>query len=155
MARPPCCRRVEGRPLVSAFGPSGALPEGRGEIAMTMDEFEAIRLADHEGLYHEQAAARMQVSRPTFGRILQSAHEKVAEALVAARTIRIAGGPVHAALDGPARCPRCAREWRGRPGCPRDGHDEGSSVEPEAEDGACRGRRRRRRCGPDGKDRER
>jgi predicted DNA-binding protein (UPF0251 family) len=71
---------------------------------MTLDEFEAIRLADLEGLYQEQAAGRMQVSRPTFGRIIESAHRKVAEALVQGRALVIRGGFAHPAGE---RCPRC------------------------------------------------
>lgn len=56
---------------------------------MNMDELEAIRLADYEGLYHEEAAARMQISRPTFGRILSTARNKVAEAIVDGKALRI------------------------------------------------------------------
>jgi predicted DNA-binding protein (UPF0251 family) len=54
-----------------------------------MDELEAIRLADYEGLYHEEGATRMQVSRPTFGRILSEARRKVAEAIVDGKALRI------------------------------------------------------------------
>ena len=72
---------------------------------MTLDEFEAIRLADGEGLYQQDAAARMDVSRATFGRILEAARRKVAEALVHGHFLRIDGGPVHI---GPG-CPRCRR----------------------------------------------
>ena len=57
-----------------------------------MDEIEAMRLADLEGMYQEQAAERMDVSRQTFGRIITSAHRKVAEALVEGKALRIDGG---------------------------------------------------------------
>lgn len=89
---------------------------------MTLDEYEALRLADLEGLYQEQAAERMGVSRPTFGRILSSAHRKVAEALVGGKTLRIDGGQVACAPDGPRRCEECQREWDGSEStgrCPR------------------------------------
>ncbi len=56
---------------------------------MSLDEFEAIRLADHEGLYQEEAAGRMDVSRATFGRILDSARGKVADAIVNGKALRI------------------------------------------------------------------
>ena len=62
---------------------------------MTLDEFEAIRQADLVGLYQEQAAEQMGVSRPTFSRIVESAHRKVADALVHGKALRIEGGPVH------------------------------------------------------------
>ena len=57
-----------------------------------MDELEALRLADLESLYQEQAAGRMKVSRQTFGRIVESARRKVAEALVEGKALRIDGG---------------------------------------------------------------
>jgi len=59
---------------------------------MTLDEFEAIRLADHESLKQEDAAKRMRVSRPTFSRILSSAHRKIGDALVNVKAIKIEGG---------------------------------------------------------------
>ncbi|MDI7269531.1 MAG: DUF134 domain-containing protein, partial [Myxococcota bacterium] len=92
------------------FEPAGSRTVGADDVVLTLDEFEALRLADLEGLYQEQAAVRMGVSRPTFGRIVESAHRKVAGALVGGRTLRIEGGHV---LEGGAdsrRCPRCTRE---------------------------------------------
>lgn len=70
---------------------------------MTLDEFEAIRLADLDGLYQEQAAEQMGVSRATFSRIVDSAHAKVADALVHGKALRIEGGPVNL---GTQRCCR-------------------------------------------------
>ncbi len=70
---------------------------------MTLDEFEALRLADLERLYHERAAEQMQVSRPTFSRIIDSARAKVADALVHGKALRIEGGPVQADA-GPPHC---------------------------------------------------
>ena len=54
-----------------------------------MDELEAVRLADYEGLYHEKAAARMKISRQTFGRIMHEAHKKVAECLMKGKALKI------------------------------------------------------------------
>jgi predicted DNA-binding protein (UPF0251 family) len=65
------------------------------DVVMTLDEFEAMRLADLDGLYQEQAAEQMNVSRPTFSRIIESAHRKAADALVHGKALRIEGGPVH------------------------------------------------------------
>jgi len=64
---------------------------------MTLDEFEAMRLADLDGLYQEQAAEQMNVSRTTFSRIIDSAHRKTADALVHGKALRIEGGPVQVA----------------------------------------------------------
>lgn len=54
-----------------------------------MDEVEALRLADYEGLYHEKAARKMKISRATFGRILDQARRKVAEAILKGKALRI------------------------------------------------------------------
>jgi predicted DNA-binding protein (UPF0251 family) len=66
-------------------------------IELTVDELEAVRLADLEGLYQEEAAARMNVSRQTFGRIVEAAHKKIADALVNGKALSIQGGPVEVA----------------------------------------------------------
>ena len=95
MPRPYSRRRVARHPVVDLFKPAGIPARELDEVVMTLDEHEAIRLADLEGLYHEEAARRMGISRPTFGRILESAHRKVAEVLVEGKALRIEGGPIH------------------------------------------------------------
>jgi hypothetical protein len=101
---------------------------------MTLDEFEAVRLADLDGLYQEQASEKMGVSRSTFSRIVDAAHRKVAETLVHGKALRIEGGPV---FDSARRhCERCDAEWEGPAGCPRCG-DETHDPPPHC------GRRRR------------
>jgi len=62
------------------------------EVVLTVDEFEAVRLGDLEGMYHADAATRMGVSRQTFGRIIGAARQKIAEALVVGKVLRIEGG---------------------------------------------------------------
>ncbi len=64
------------------------------EVTLTVDEFEAIRLADLEGLYQADAAEKMNISRQTLGRILESAHKKIADALVHGKALLIKGGPI-------------------------------------------------------------
>ncbi|OGW39643.1 MAG: hypothetical protein A2Y97_02815 [Nitrospirae bacterium RBG_13_39_12] len=59
------------------------------EMSITMDELEAIMLADYDGLYHEDAAVKMKISRQTFGRILREAHKKVAECLLKGKALKI------------------------------------------------------------------
>ncbi len=71
---------------------------------MTLDEFEAMRLADLDGHYQEQAAKQMNVSRTTFSRIVDSAHRKMADALVHGKALRIEGGPVE--VEGQRCCRR-------------------------------------------------
>jgi predicted DNA-binding protein (UPF0251 family) len=111
--RPFCRRRVAGQPAASIFKPAGIPTALLEEVVLTLDEFEAIRLADLDGLYQEPAAAEMGVSRPTFSRITAEARRKLADALVHGKALRIEGGPVHVAghrccrrhegLGGPAR----------------------------------------------------
>lgn len=71
------------------------IAQGFGKRFLTVDELEAIRLADKEGLYQTLAAVQMNVSRSTFGRILEAAHKKVAEAIVCGKQLCIQGGLLH------------------------------------------------------------
>jgi predicted DNA-binding protein (UPF0251 family) len=111
-------------PEKTCFQPEGADAACPGEVRLNLDEYEAIRLADLEGLYQEQAASRMNISRQTFGRIVEAARRKVADALVNGKILRIEGGAVSTGAEDPARCPRCRRAMspgRGRQkegGCP-------------------------------------
>jgi predicted DNA-binding protein (UPF0251 family) len=124
MPRPPCPRRVAAPPRCSYFKPAGIPLSRLEEVALNVDELEALRLADLEGLYQEKAAARMGVSRPTFARIVEISRRKVAEALVHGRALRIAGGPVAFAGLRLFHCEECRHQWSlpygtGRPeGCP-------------------------------------
>lgn len=94
MPRPLSCRRIAGRPAASIFKPVGIPVRELEEVVMTLDEFEAMRLASLDGLYQEQAAEKMNISRTTFSRVIDSAHRKVADALVHGKALRIEGGPV-------------------------------------------------------------
>jgi uncharacterized protein len=77
-----------------------------------MDEFGAIRLAGLEVLYQEKAAARMKILRQTFGRIVDSAHGKVAEALIEGKALKIEGGKISMASDTAVRkCYDCQHSW--------------------------------------------
>ncbi len=91
MARPKCCRRIDSEPDCRIFKPIGIPMSSLEEVVLSMDEFEAIRLADLERLYHEQAAEKMGISRQTFGRILESARGKVAMVLTKGLALRIEG----------------------------------------------------------------
>ena len=95
MSRPHCHRKIAGQPAASIFKPVGVPMTKLDEIVMTLDEFEAMRLADLDGLYQEEASTQMNVSRTTFSRIVASAHKKLADAIVHGKAIRIEGGPVH------------------------------------------------------------
>ncbi len=92
MPRPPKCRRVEALPQVDYFKPRGVPMLRLDEVSLPLDEFEALRLSDHENLPHDQAAESMNVSRQTFGRVLASARKRVAGVLVTGQALRIEGG---------------------------------------------------------------
>lgn len=59
------------------------------EVMLEADEIEAIHLADLKGLYQEEAALKMKISRQTFGRIIESAHHKVADAIVNGKALKL------------------------------------------------------------------
>jgi len=127
MPRPQCPRRVGTVPPQKYFKPRGVPVAQLEEIVLSIDELEALRLADLEALYHEEAAARMNVSRPTFGRIVESARRKVAEVLVRGQALRIDGGTVEMPTVRRFTCAACRHHWQmpfrtGRPeGCPACG----------------------------------
>ena len=89
MPRPKCRRHICGMPDKNYFKPRGIPVVDLEEIVLNLDEFEAIRLADHEQLYQEDAAAQMNVSRQTFGRIIESAHKKIADVLINGKALKI------------------------------------------------------------------
>ena len=90
--RPKKTRWVKCMPGERCFRPKCRPAAALEGVRVTLDEFEAIRLADHEGLKHAAAAKLIKVSRPTFTRILRSAHQKIADALVHIKAIKIEGG---------------------------------------------------------------
>lgn len=94
MPRPKCCRNVCGMPDKNYFKPRGIPAVELEEVVLHLDEFEAIRLADYEKLYQEEAAARMNISRQTFGRVIETAHKKIADVLIHGKALKIEGGKV-------------------------------------------------------------
>ena len=112
MPRRPCCKRVSGLPGVRYFKPQGIPLAELLEVTLEVHELEALRLVHLEGLYQQGGAERMGISRASFGRILESAHQKVTEALVDGCALRIEGGDYH--IGSGDRCPRC-----NQPPCPR------------------------------------
>ena len=92
MARPSKCRVVGATPATTFFKPRGVPMQELTEIYLSLDGFEAMRLADIEGLKQEKAAKQMGVSRQTFGRILAGARRTVTEALLHGNALRVDGG---------------------------------------------------------------
>jgi predicted DNA-binding protein (UPF0251 family) len=92
MARPTKSRHVEFLPEVTFFKPAGIPLQELEEVVLSVEELEAIRLKDTENLDQEECALRMKVSRPTFQRVLGAARNKIAQALVEGKAIRVEGG---------------------------------------------------------------
>ncbi len=89
MPRKKCARHINVDPKSTYFKPRGIPMNFLKEIQLELDEFEALRLKYHEGLYQDKAAEKMRISRQTFGRILESANKKIADALINGKAIRI------------------------------------------------------------------
>lgn len=126
MPRPFCKRFVGWQPGVSLFKPAG-IPAGELElVVLSLDEVEALRLADLNGQYQEAAADQMKISRATFARIVESARRKVADALVHGKALQIQTEP--GALPPPAALAPGACHRRGC-GCHGHGRGKGRYVE--------------------------
>lgn len=107
MPRPTCPRRVGFTPSTTYFKPAGTPMGVLEEVLLGHDEVEAIRLKNLVGLSQEQAASQMGVSQPTFHRLLVSAHEKLTDAVVNGKALRIEGGNVTASDVSVGPC-----EWK-------------------------------------------
>ena len=92
MPRPVKLRCIAQMPQFSYFKPLGVPVRILDKVTLSVEEMEAIRLKDMEGLEQEASAKKMCISRPTFHRILQSARKKLADALITGKAIQIEGG---------------------------------------------------------------
>lgn len=110
MARPLKQRRVWWHPRCKCFEPVLDYFRQPPDIFLSLDELEAIRLADLEGFYQEEAAKKMNISRQTFGNILESARKKIADALINVKTLKIEGG-VFKMMQRKFVCYDCRKEW--------------------------------------------
>ncbi|HWP95689.1 MAG TPA: DUF134 domain-containing protein [Syntrophomonadaceae bacterium] len=127
MARIPRCRRVETYPTITSFKPAGMPRSCLERIGLLVEELEAIRLKDHLGLEQEECAQKMQVSRPTFQRILMEARSKIADALINGKELQIEGGDY---CLGTGPCRRQARRAERSISCPY-AHEPGDGFEEE------------------------
>lgn len=89
MTRPKNHRCMSFLPNVTYFKPKGVPLSILEEVSLLPDEIEAIKLHDVDGLEQITAAAKMQISQPTFGRILNAAYKKIANAIITGKAIRI------------------------------------------------------------------
>jgi len=92
MPRPRLRRKVVSEPEITYFKPAGIPLKILQQQIIGVDEYEAIRLKDLDGLEQEECARKMDISQPTFHRLVLSARKKIADALVNGKAIKIEGG---------------------------------------------------------------
>jgi len=140
-------------PEATFFKPAGIPMRMLEEVTLSVDEAEAIRLKDLEGLEQEEGADRMGISRPTFQRILASARQKVADGFLNGKAMKIEGGNFELTMRR-FRCAEDGHEWEippevpmaGPPLCPRCHSPNATPVHPGGfgRGGCGRGRHRGR-----------
>jgi predicted DNA-binding protein (UPF0251 family) len=95
MPRPKSNRIVYEPPIFTEFKPVGIAGRSLKNLFLSIDEFEAIRLADYICLSHEEAAEEMEISRSTFTRLIEQARKKVADFIVQGKLLTVEGGNIH------------------------------------------------------------
>ena len=114
MTRPCCLRHIRNLPAAVYFTPKGIPMVDLEQVTLTLDEVEALRLADLDALYQEEAAKKMRISRATFARIVEQARRKVAEALIYGKALCLEGGAV--VLKGMTKMPKGDGSGPAQPG---------------------------------------
>ncbi len=104
-------RRIHEPPNIKNFKPSGIPRKMLQTVTVTVDEYEAIRLADYHGLEHLQASEKMAISRPTFTRLIEKARHKIAEAIVDGKELVVEGGNIKFE-NARHRCRDCGDEQK-------------------------------------------
>ncbi len=95
MPRPKIDKMVGKPPVFKEFKPVGIPKKNIPEVKMSLEEYEALRLADYEAFTQEQAAEEMEISRPTFTRLIEEARKKLTDFLIHGKNLIIDGGAVH------------------------------------------------------------
>lgn len=111
MPRPRKSRYIETEQPAQRFKPCIGARLSQNATTLFLDELEAIRLGDLEGLSQEDAASKMEISRSTFSRLINEAHRKIADALLFSKPIVTEGGAQQASEKRIFRCMECAHEW--------------------------------------------
>ena len=95
MARPEIKRLVNKPPLFTDFKPLGTAIRLLEVVQLSLDEYEAFRLADNLGLSHEESSQEMEISRSTFTRLIEKARMKIADFIINGKLLSIEGGNIH------------------------------------------------------------
>ena len=125
MPRPKITRCINFEPEVTYFKPRGVPLSSLEEIDLTMDELETIRLKNYKRLEQTECAKKMNISQSTFQRILCLANQKIADALINGKAIKIEGGVIK--MNNKERrkfkCTKCQHEWEEEFGTGKRGAD--------------------------------
>jgi predicted DNA-binding protein (UPF0251 family) len=112
LPRPRKPRFVGAEPSRWYFKPQGIPMRELESVVLSVEEIEALRLVDEEGLYQEAAAERMEISRQTFQRVLRGARRKVTDALVNGKALGVEGGDyILAGGERIFECTECGNRW--------------------------------------------
>ncbi len=111
MPRPKSNRIVHEPPLYTEFKPAGTKGQALEVIDLSLDEFEALRLADQLGMSHAEAADEMEISRSTFTRLIEQARKKLADFIIKGKMLSINGGNVHF-RNNIIKCQNCGHMFR-------------------------------------------
>lgn len=113
MPRPKITRCINFEPEVTYFKPRGVPLSSLEEIDLTMDELETIRLKNYKRLEQTKCAKKMKISQSTFQRILCLANQKIADALINGKAIKIEGGVIKMNNEEKRKfkCENCKYEW--------------------------------------------
>jgi len=123
--RPRLQRRIRFMPEVTYFKPAGVPMSALSETILTVDEYEAVRLIDLEGIEQSEAGRKMKISQPTLSRLLRSARKKLSDAIINGKAIKIQGGAYKMVARGRGRMGgRFAAGPGGMCECPKCGHKE-------------------------------
>ncbi|MGQ1891195.1 DUF134 domain-containing protein [Thermophagus sp. OGC60D27] len=101
-------RKIDSPPKIEGFKPVGIKMRNIDKVVLLFEEYESIRLIDYENMNQEEAAQRMDISRPTFTRVYKKARKTIAKALVEGKAIIIEGG-TYISENYWARCKKCAQ----------------------------------------------
>jgi len=132
MPRPPCKRKIGFLPKVTYYKPVGVPVSLLEEVVIRHDELEAIRLKDLLNESQEEAAKKMNISQPTFHRLITSAHQKIADAIVNGKALWIEGGNV--AIEG-VSLPPCGFQRRCRHRGRKNFYNQAQGLEPKQNNG--------------------
>ncbi len=129
MTRPFIKRNISSSVSVTYYKPKGVPLKDLEQVSLKLDELEALRLADFEGMYQADAAKKMNVSRQTFGLIIKQAHKKIADALINGKAIQIECSGLEVLFL--YLCSNCGFEWKSKKDedCPKCNSEESAKVQ--------------------------